>query len=339
MKKKYQNTFFFFGITVLALMVAQLDFDETWRCLQHAGYWVVAVIALWFFLYLFNTSAWYIILRSTMRQHQNNLPADGTASKIGFWWLYKITVSGFAINYATPAGLMGGEPYRILSLAPKVGAECASASVLLYAMTHIFSHFWFWLVSVAIYIITHSVTVPIGIMLAIVTAFCLLAIWFFLKGYQHGFAVSCMDILSRAPIVKKRVQKFVDSHSTQLTEIDCQIAALHNENPRTFVSAVLLELACRILSALEIYFILLVINPEVNYIVCILILAFTSLFANILFFIPMQLGGREGGFLMSATGLGLTANGGIFVAFIVRIRELIWAAIGMILIKFDKKRA
>ena len=55
-----------------------------------------------------------------------------------------------------------------------------------------------------------------------------------------------------------------------------------------------------------------------------------------LFFMPLQLGGREGGFLMSVSGLGLTSNAGIFVALIVRLRELIWTAIGLLLIKVSK---
>ena len=115
------------------------------------------------------------------------------------------------------------------------------------------------------------------------------------------------------------------------------MAALHNQNPKAFVTAVMLELVCRIVSALEIYFILLVIMPTANYLDSILILAFTSLGANMLFFIPLQLGGREGGFVMSATGLSLTSSAGIFVALLVRVRELIWTAIGLLLIKFDKK--
>ena len=331
MKKKYQNIFFVFGLAVLALMVTQLDFSQVWSGLSRAGYWFVAVIALWFFLYMFNTASWYVIINNAGDADDKNV------KKVGFWWLYKITVSGFALNYATPGGLMGGEPYRIMSLSPKIGTERASSSVILFAMTHIFSHFWFWFLSVLLYVVVHPVGVVMGAMLSVVTLFTLVAIWFFVKGYKKGIAVSILGLLSRFPLVKRWAQGFFERHREQLANIDSQIASLHNQNPKAFVSAVLLELSCRIVSALEIYFILLVIQPSANYLDSILILAFTSLFANMLFFMPLQLGGREGGFLMSAKGLSLTTSAGIFVALIVRVRELIWTAIGLLLIKFDKK--
>ena len=320
-----------FGLAVLALMVSQLDFAQVWSGLCRAGYWFAAVIALWFFLYMFNTASWYVIINNAGDANDKNV------KKVGFWWLYKITVTGFALNYATPGGLMGGEPYRIMSLSPKIGTERASSSVILFAMTHIFSHFWFWFLSVLLYVVVHPVGVVMGAMLSVVTLFTLVAIWFFVKGYKKGIAVSILGLLSRFPLVKRWAQGFFERHREQLANIDSQIASLHNQNPKAFVSAVLLELSCRIVSALEIYFILLVIQPSANYLDSILILAFTSLFANMLFFMPLQLGGREGGFLMSAKGLALTTSAGIFVALIVRVRELIWTAIGLLLIKFDKK--
>ena len=332
MKKKYQNAFFIFGLVILIVMVSQLDFKDVWAGIERAGYWFVMVLALWGFLYIFNTATWYIIIDSIGNE-------QGVCRKcgVGFWWLYKITVSAFSLNYATPGGLMGGEPYRIMALSPKIGTQKASSSVILFVMTHIYSHFWLWLLAVPLYILTQKMTPLSWIILPIIAAICLLVIWFFQRGYKRGIAVTGMDLLSHFPMVKRWAQPFVERNKEKLAEIDSQIAALHNQNPRTFTAAVMLEFTCRLLSTLEIYFILLVIMPEVTIPQCILIYAFTTLFANMLVFMPLQLGGREGGFLMSTEGLSMTAQAGIFVALLVRVRELIWTAIGLLLIKFDKK--
>ena len=332
MEKKYQNIFFVFGLVVLVIMVTQLDFADVWHNLQHAGYWFLAVVVLWALLYLFNTSAWLTIIRS-----QTVDPAE--RRRVSFLWLYKVTVSGFALNYATPGGLMGGEPYRIMELTPKIGAERATSSVVLYAMTHIFSHFWFWLLSLFLYLFTQPVSLFMGAMLTLAGVFCVSAIWFFLTGYRKGLAVRVMNLVRHLPFIKRWAGPFVAGHKDELDKIDRQIASLHNQNPRTFLTVVLLELSCRICSALEIFFILLVLLPSVNSLDGILILAFTSLFANMLFFMPLQLGGREGGFLMSVTGLGLSASAGVFVALFVRIRELIWTAVGLLLIKLERNRS
>lgn len=313
-------------MAILIIMVAQLDFNEVWNGLCHAGYWSVAVIVLWAFLYIFNTASWYIIINS------------GGKTKVRFAWLYKITISGFALNYATPGGLLGGEPYRIMALSPIIGTERATSSVILFAMTHIFSHFWFWILSVALYLLTRPLNTFMATLLIAISVFCLLGLCFFIVGYRKGLAMRAMHLMQHLPFVKRWAEPFINSHRQQLDTIDSQIASLHKQNTSTFINAVLLELMCRICSAAEIYFVLRVLMPSANFSDCILILAFTSLVANILFFIPLQLGGREGGFLMSAAGLGLKASDGAFIALIVRVRELLWTGIGLLMIKFDSKK-
>src|SRR5574344_2240193 len=328
MKKKYQNGFFIFGIVVLTVMISQLDFPMVWANLKRAGYWFFAILALWIVLYLFNTMAWYLIIRSG---HKGK-------SEVGFWWLYKVTVSGFALNYATPGGLMGGEPYRIMALSPKIGTERASSSVILYAMTHIFSHFCFWFFSIFLYILTMPVNVFMGILLAALGAFCLLGFCFFCVFSRYGMGVRLLNMLRHFPGIKRWAQRFLDSHNEQLANIDSQISALHKQNRKTFTSAVALEFTCRILGGFEVFFVLLVLTSHVSFVQCVLIMAFTTLFANLLFFIPLQLGGREGGFMMSTAGMAMPASFGIFTGLLVRIRELIWTAIGLLLIKLDKTK-
>ena len=328
MSKKYQNGFFLFGIVVLIIMLTQLDYAEVWNGLQRAGYWFLAVLGIWIGLYAINTLSWLLIIRQGGKG-KDKMP-------FSFAWLYKVTVSGFALNYATPGGLMGGEAYRIMELAPKIGTERASSSVILYVMTHIFSHFWFWLLSSVLFVLTEPVNVATGIILALTVGFCMLGIWFFIKGYKKGLAFRLACWLSHLPWIGKWAHGMIEEHREQLETVDRQIAALHRQNPKTFVSAVLLEIACRFLSSFEIMFVLLVVMPDVSCSACVRMLAFTSLFANLLFFIPLQLGGREGGFMMSASSLAITASNGIFVALIIRLRELIWTAIGLLLIKMEK---
>lgn len=316
-------------MAVLLVMISQSDFSEIWQGLKHAGYWFFAVVLIWAFLYIFNTTAWYLIIKAGRSSTDRRM--------VKFPWLYKITVSGFALNYATPCGLMGGEPYRIMELAPKIGTERASSSVILYAMTHIFSHFCFWSLSIILYIITEPMSMFMAILLTVISAFCILGLWFFLWGYRKGLAVRAINLLRHLPYIKKWARPFIVKHKEQLDTIDRQIAALNRQNPKIFVSVVILEILCRVFSGLEVFFVLQVLMSNVDYLQCILIVAFTTFFANLWFFIPLQMGGREGGFIMSVTGLGMTMGTGVFVALIVRIRELIWTGIGLLLIKFEKK--
>ena len=99
------------------------------------------------------------------------------------------------------------------------------------------------------------------------------------------------------------------------------------------------------MQSFEIFFMLILFgkggNTDCGYMVMFLysflMLAFTSLFANILGFMPMQVGGREGGFVMSAVQLGLSAEIGIFTGIICRVRELFWIVIGLALMKRKEK--
>ena len=92
------------------------------------------------------------------------------------------------------------------------------------------------------------------------------------------------------------------------------------------------------MQCLEIYFMLQMFTDADNILLhAVFILAFTSLFANLLFFLPLQLGGREGGFAMSTSSLNLPGEVGIFISIICRVRELFWTAIGLALIKVGNK--
>lgn len=329
MSSRFRNIFLAFGLIAVVIMLFTFDvsYDELLGNLKRAGIYLPLILLLWMFIYLINTLSWYIILRS-----------GGKMAPLTFARLYKYTVSGFALNYVTPVGLMGGEPYRIMELTPYVGVERATSSVILYVMMHIFSHFALWLSAVAIYAIFYPVSWEMGIVLGIITVFCLLLSILFVKGYRHGMAVAFVRLGSKIPFLKKRAIRFSETYKERLENIDQQIALLHQQRKSTFYTSLFLEYVARIACCAEVWLILNVLTTNVSFVSCILILAFSSLLANLLFFLPMQLGGREGGFALAVGGLALSGAYGVYTALITRVRELVWIVIGLALMKIGNKK-
>ena len=319
------------------LFTFDVSFVELWEHLTHAGYWLIPIVGVWIFVYGLNALAWKAIIEGNI----------GGPAPISFWRIYRLTITGYALNYATPVGGLGGEPYRILELSKDIDKQHATSSVILYAMMHFFAHFWFWFVSIFIYLALAAIgdlpiTPAIGILLGVIVVFCLVAFWIFSKGYRHGLVVYVLGLIGKIPFLRGWSRRFRGRHAESLRNIDAQIAALYAQDTRAFYKSLLLEYLSRVVQSSEVMFMLLLFGIDcggglggltLTYLHAILIVSFTTLFANLIGFLPMQIGVQEGGFVLSIAALGLSAALGIFVSIICRVREIIWIAIGMLLMK------
>jgi len=335
-----KNIFFFIGIAavIIMLLTFEVSFVELWHYICHAGYWLVAILVLWGLLYLMNAWSWQIIIRGS------------GPCPVSFLYILKLTISGFALNYTTPIGLLGGEPYKIMEMTPHIGVQRATSSVVLFAMMHVFAHFCFWTSSIIIYLILSSLgMLPMNVgtatVLLLMTIFCSFGIYLFIRGYRNGLVVKTIRLIGKLPKLGDWSRRFENSHHDDLVKIDSQIAQLHGQSRRTFYSSFIIEYVGRVCQSLEIFFMLILFDVSTDtafsdylimFIHSFLILSFTSLFANILGFLPLQLGGREGGFAISVSALGMTSAIGMFISIICRVRELVWAAIGLVLMKFER---
>lgn len=338
-KKRLNNLFFLCGVAavVIMLLTFEVSFIELWQHLCRAGYWLIPIIGIWIAIYGINALSWQCIIKG------NTNPEE----KVSFWRIFKLTITGYALNYATPVGGLGGEPYRIMELSKDISKEHAASSVILYAMMHIFAHFWFWFSSIFIYLALVAIgdlplTTATAIILAIIAVFCLIAFYLFSRGYRNGLVVKIVRLLGKIPGLKGWSGRMLTNHGEAFRNVDAQIAALHRQDKRHFYASLLLEYLSRIVQSLEIMFMLLLFNIDcgggfggllLTFLHSVLILAFTTLFANLIGFLPMQLGVQEGGFVISIAALGLSAALGIFVSIICRVREIIWIFIGIMLMK------
>ena len=341
-KQRLNNLFFLLGCIAVIVMLLTFDvsFIELWEHLCHAGYWLIPIIGVWILVYGLNALAWQAIIEGNI----------GGKAPLRFRRIFKLTIIGYALNYATPVGGLGGEPYRIMELSKDIDKEHAASSVILYAMMHFFAHFWFWFISILIYLMLAAIgdlpiTIAIGITLGGIIIFCLLAFYLFSKGYRNGLIKYILGVISRLPGLKKWTLRFWARHADSIENIDKQIASLHGQDKQAFYKSLVYEYLSRVVQSSEVLFMLLLFGIDngggiagltITYLHSILIVAFTTLFANLIGFLPMQLGVQEGGFVLSIAALGLSAALGIFVSIICRVREIIWILIGLGLMRTDK---
>ena len=342
-KQRLNNLFFLCGIAACVVMLFTFDvsFAELWEHLCRAGYWLVPILGVWVLIYGINAMSWYCVIKG------NTDPDE----KVSFLRVFKLTISGYALNYATPVGGLGGEPYRIMELSRDISKQHATSSVILYAMMHVFAHFWFWFTSIFLYLALAAfgdlpMNTPIALCLGFIALLFFGATYVFSKGYRNGLVVKILTWLTHVPGLKGWSSRFLVSHDEALHNIDKQIAALFQQDKKAFYSSLLLEYLSRIVQSSEVLFMLLLFGVDcgggidgicLTFLHSILIVALTTFFANLIGFLPMQIGVQEGGFVLSIAALGLSAALGIFVSIICRVRELVWIFIGIMLMKIDNK--
>ncbi len=325
--KTYNTIFFIAGLLTLCYMVYKIGLHVVWNNITQTGIWFLPVIASWLVIYMLNALA----LREII--YEKKLPN----TVVKFLPTLKLTISGFAINYITPLVALGGEPYRIMELKNKVGINKATSSVLLYTIMHIFSHIIFWMASIILILLYLNPGTKV-LILCIVTfvVFFGMAFWVY-KKYKLGLLVITFRSLGRLPFLKKRMALFMEKKEKDLNEIDTHIKELFTDRKPTFYVALTWEFIARVVGCLEIYFVGLAIHANISLFESIIISAGSSLFANLLFFSPMQLGTREGGLVLALKSIGMNGGIGIFIGLVTRIRELFWILLGLLIMRIPTK--
>lgn len=302
---------------ILAWMVMMADPKQLWQTLTAMPGAIAGCVAIWGVGYSLNMLSFRQILFAMAE-------SVGLRKKIlSSWQILRLTISGYAINYITPFGLLGGEPYRVIALRPLLGTEKATQSVVLYSMMHIASHFCLWLISIvwavfALQSLTSDHWMGFSATFFVVTLLLIL-FWYL---YRNGIMLRFMHRWVDWPLLDP---------SLLPTEAFCQSLGY--------------ELLSRLVNVAEYWLIMQVLGFNTfRYGDALLVVAFSSLFANILFFSPLQMGTREGGILLALqylvpaissnvdSGMSLLTVA-VTLSFATRLREFIWIAIGLLLIR------
>lgn len=292
---------------LLAWMVIIAGPAQLWQTLTSMPLTILGCVAVWGVGYVLNALSFQQILH------------------LQGWQVLRLTIAGYAINYITPFGLLGGEPYRVLALRPLLGSEKATQSVILYSMMHIASHFCLWLLAIAwaaAVVPGLSVEYGWGLIATLAGVTLLLALFWYL--YRHGIMLRVMKRWVDWPLLNPNLL-----------------------SAGTFIRALGFELLSRLFNVIEYWLIMQALGFDAfGYGDALLVVAFSSLLANLLFFSPLQMGTREGGILLAlqylVPSVALNLPDGttllavaVALSFATRLREFIWIAIGLSLMQMS----
>ncbi len=325
MSRKIQLLAFLVGAAVFAYLVAQIGVERLLSDAARTGWLFLPIFLLYGVVYLCNAWAWWL----TMADEPSHPP---------FWRTYAILAAGFSLNFMTPMVNVGGEPFKIAAVAPWLGLRRAAGSVVIYQILHTLGMLLSFLTAVilGIVLLPHSpaILVCLVVSFAVLAALTLLL----LTGHRKGGLERLLDLMHRILFVE-RVARRLEPKRATLAQMDEQITDFYHRRPRRFVQALALEYLSRSIFMLEYVLIAMGVGLNITFAQAYVIGGLTSLVQNLIFFVPFEVGTKEGSLYLVFQLLGLDPGLGVYTAIVSRVRDLGWIGGGLGLVWLSGRRA
>ena len=322
--KRLEIIFLLVGGAVFAFLVYQFGLDVIIDNIAQTGWGILLIFATYLAVYFLNAVAWWIIL-------------DKDTEHLSFTHVFAVIVTGFAINYVTPVVNLGGEPYKAYVLAKKIPPSDSASSVILYTMLHVLSHLFIWLTAIILAVFYVPLTPLYASILLVATVVLVLLILFLFSKHREGIFEKLLRRLEKIRFLHKLTSKIKTKEET-LLHIDANIVRFYGERKVRFYAALIAEYLSRVVAAVEIYLIFYLIHIHINFLDAFYIFAASSLVTNFIFFIPFELGVKEGGLIFILQQLALSPALSIYIGIVSRIREFFWILIGLLFMALNGGR-
>jgi uncharacterized protein (TIRG00374 family) len=323
-QKKVEILFFLVGLGIFSYLVYKFGVGQIVDNIYKAGWSLVGAICVWFFIYILNTISWKLAL-------------GDAGKKISFPYLFMVTVSGFVINYITPFLALGGEPYKVKKLAYTMGAQQSLSAVVLYRMVHLLGHMMLLLTGIILALCFITLSAYVQGVLVFAGALISIIIVFTLIGHHGGIFKRLQSFFGRYKIFRK-ISVWLTSHENQLDEMDQVLTSTYRTHRKQFYVSVIAEYLSRALMGFEVYLIVNGVGMNMSLVSALFVFIIYSIAINILFFVPFNLGAREGGIYLGLESLALPPLFAVYFGIVMRVREFFWILLGLLFILLTNEK-
>lgn len=318
-----RTIFLAIGGTLLVVLVRRIGTDTIIDNVMEVGWRFLPILSLGFGWYLLYTAAWMQFLHRL---------SDG----IGFWELFRIKITGEAVNTLTPANFIGGDPMRIYLLRKHFPLSEGAASVVVDRTLASAATIAVILFSVIVAFATFDrlpANLKYGVPIAVLV--CSGFITFVLIHQQRGFFSLMMGICQRLGIKENFSEKTV----RRFQQLDAHIIDFYDASHRGFLIALACHVGGRILGVLEVYAIGRTVDDTFTLFTALMLSALAPMVNIVFAFIPGALGVMEGAMSGMLYLMHLDPAIGITIQIAKRLRAALWIALGLLFLgAHDRKK-
>lgn len=306
------------GVGLLAFLVMRLGPARIVSQLHGLSAILPVVLALTALKYPLQAAGWRLAL-----------PVDARPS-----WLLSIrsTLAGDALGYLTWAGQLTAEPSRALMIRGAVPvATSLAAGAAERALYNVTGTALVWSVLLALAAKAHPLAVAIAVAGSVAAIAAVVAL---VRGPNHRSAPP-----DRTPVDAPETRRSNGRVGAALRRIRDAVVQLWRTRRRALPVIALLCVAQHLLLVVEAYVMLGAFDANVTIATALVFEAVSKIVNTAGALVPARLGVAEGGNALLADALGFAASHGLSLALMRRVRALIWAGVGLLVLPYGKARA
>jgi hypothetical protein len=324
MSRRLTLLFLGLGALLLALQIRSFGLGDLWSDATTAGWVLVPIVLFYGIAHGCDAQAWRVIL-------------GGEPNRPGWLGLYRMVVSGSALNFLTPMVNLGGEPFKAAFLASSLGVPRAAGAVLIRNVARGLGLLCFWLAAIVTGWFLLPPTPMIRALLLGAAAAIGLLMGLLIRAHRRGGLERLFDGAARLPGIGRVVRR-AERFRPAVSETDRQIVAFAREQPGRLAVAVGFEVLGRAAFVVEFCLIGWAIGVPIAYPAAFTVGGLETLTGNLLFFVPYEIGTRETATMLLFGQLGYPPEAGLFAALVSRLRDLAWIVTGVVLVGLPRSR-
>jgi len=303
------------ALVFLVWMLHKVGWQTIWQHLLRVGWWWPVLLLPYGVVTWLEAVSWdYLLLSPT---HRPSLAR-----------LYRLRLSGEALNTMTPTAGLGGEPFKASRLAALgLPWEEATASVVIHKGVAILSLVLYIFLGLGLVPfllpLDGSLVMFLGLGAFLLAGGALL----FVLVQGRGPCMWSLRLLERIGLCPRRLK----DKEEELQSLDAAMASFYREHPGRGLLSLALFLLAWMTHAVEVYLIFWLLGHPISWGVAVCLDALAMLFTAMGFFIPASLGVQDGGNVLLALGFHLGATLGAAFSILRRLREAFWMGLGLLL--------